>query len=100
MIPRTAHVRAAAAVAASPRRRPERDAVRAAHEVWIGMGALLVTGCTPAFQAQRSRSTAGDDGGSPAQSPTDQRPLSGSHARRLQALTPAAHLLVWKLETK
>ena len=36
----------------------------------------------------------------PRESRTDQRPLSGGHARRLRALTPAAHLLAWKLETK
>jgi hypothetical protein len=36
----------------------------------------------------------------PRESQTDQRQLSGGHARRLRALTPAAHLLAWKLETK
>jgi hypothetical protein len=34
------------------------------------------------------------------QSPTDQRPLLDSHARRSRALTAAAHLLAWKRETK
>jgi hypothetical protein len=43
---------------------------------------------------------AGGDGASPAQSPTDRRPLSGSHAPRLRTLSPATHLLAWKLQTK
>jgi hypothetical protein len=60
----------------------------------------LVQALCGAFQAPRSGSTAGGDGASRARSPTDQRPVSGSHARRLRALTPAAHLLAWKLETK
>jgi hypothetical protein len=54
----------------------------------------------PAFQAPPSRSTAGDDGTLARGSQTDQRPLSGGHARRLRALIPAADLLAWKQETK
>jgi hypothetical protein len=54
----------------------------------------------PAFQAPPSRSTAGDDGTLARGSQTDQRPLSGGHARRLRALIPAAYLLAWKQETK
>src|SRR3954451_18700629 len=38
-------------------------------------------------------------GCSPGDSQTDQHQLSGGHARRLRALTQAAHLLAWKLET-
>jgi hypothetical protein len=38
-------------------------------------------------------------GRSPRESQTDRSPLSGGHARRLRALTLAAHLLAWKLET-
>lgn len=35
----------------------------------------------------------------PRESRTDQRELSGGHARRLRALTRAANFLAWKLET-
>lgn len=54
----------------------------------------------PAFQAPPSRSTAGDDGALARGSQTDQRPLSGGHARRLRALIPAAYLFAWKQETR
>ena len=62
---------------------------------------LLVTGFMPAVQstalAFNRRRRWGDR---PPEHRADQRPLSGSHVRRLPTLTPGAHLLAWKLETK
>lgn len=54
----------------------------------------------PAFQAHRSRSAAGHPGTLALESQTDHGRLSRGHARRLRALTPAPHLLAWRVETK
>jgi hypothetical protein len=61
---------------------------------------LFDTCFMPAFQAPPRAQPPETMGRSPGESQTDQRKLSGGHARRLQALTQAAHLLAWKLETK
>jgi hypothetical protein len=57
MIPRTAHrpVRAAAAVAAHPRWRPERDAVRAAYGVWTATTACGEPLAIEAYQSTLDR---------------------------------------------
>jgi hypothetical protein len=60
---------------------------------------LFDTGFMP-FQAPPRAQPLETMGRSPGGSETDQRQLSGRHARRLRALTQAAHLLAWKLQTK
>ena len=61
---------------------------------------LFDTGFMPAFQAPPRAQPPETAGRSPGESQTDQRQRSGGHARRLRALTQAALLLAWKLETK
>ena len=61
---------------------------------------LLDIGLMPAFQAPPRAQPPETMGRSPGESQADHRQLSGGHARRLRALTQAARLLAWKLETK
>jgi hypothetical protein len=65
----------------------------AATELWSPASAARTPPRWP-----RSRSSAGRDATLAPRITTDQPRLSGSHPLRLPALSPAAHLLAWKLE--
>ena len=120
MIRGAAHprVRAAAAVAAYPRWRPKRDAVHTAHRAWVTARAVGEPLPIEAYHDEASRSLGHRGAGDlryrlhaglsntalalnsrrrwdarPHESQTDQRPLSGGHARRLLSADPGRTLI-------